>query len=675
MSAARAAARSKPVIVVKSGRHAQGAKAALTHTGALAGSDAVYDAAFRRAGLLRVLDLDELFAAAETLGHRATLSGRRLAILTNGGGVGVLAVDRLADLGGELAAISPATMQKLDAALPPIWSRANPADIAGDADASRYAVALDLLLADEANDAVLVMNVPTALASPLDAAKRVIAVTQNRGERIPPKPVFAVWVGGAAEAEAAFDAANIPSYATETDAVAGFMYLVRYQQARDLLMATPPNLPQEFAADAAAVRPIIDGVLRERRSWLDPIEMARLFQAYGIAITPAVLARDADEAAAAAKPFLDEGTPVVLKIQSPDIVHKSEVGGVRLNLGNERVVREAAADILRRAREARPEARINGVTVFPMIVRPKARELIVGIADDPTFGPVVVFGQGGTAVEVIDDKALALPPLDLALAHGLIARTRVSRLLKAYRNVPAADERAIELLLVKLAQLAADFPEIREIDLNPVLADETGVIAVDARVSIAPVERSAHAPPGHPRFAIRPYPKEWERHLNLNGGMPVQVRPVRPEDDELFREFFAGVTQEDLRLRFFAPVKEFSHSFIARLTQIDYARAMAFIAVEEKSGKMLGGARLHANADYDRGEYAILVRSDLKGRGLGWLLMQLLIEYARAEGIRTIEGQVLSENATMLKMCKELGFEISHDPDDPTLSDAKLALT
>jgi acetyltransferase len=676
MSAARAAARAKPVIVVKSGRNAQGAKAALTHTGALAGSDAVYDAAFRRAGLLRVLDLDELFAAAETLGHRATLLGKRLAILTNGGGIGVLAVDRLADLGGELAAISPGTMVKLDAALPPIWSRADPADIAGDADAARYAAALDLLLADEANDAVLVMNVPTALASPLDAAKQVIAVTQkHRGEHNPPKPVFAVWVGGAAEAEATFDAADIPSYATEADAVGGFMHLVRYREARDLLMATPPNLPQEFAPDTAAVRPVIDGVLRERRSWLDPIEMTRMFSAYGIAITPAVLAHDADEAVAVAKPFLDEGTPVVLKIQSPDIVHKSEVGGVRLNLGNARVVREAAADILRRAREAKPEARINGVTVFPMIVRPKARELIVGIADDPTFGPVVVFGQGGTAVEVIDDKALALPPLDLSLAHSLIARTRVSRLLRAYRNVPAADERAIELLLVKLAQLAADFPEIREIDLNPVLADETGVIAVDARVSIAPVVRSAHAPPGHPRFAIRPYPKEWERRLKLNDGIAVLVRPVQPEDEALFREFFAGVTQEDLRLRFFAPVKEFSHPFVARLTQIDYARAMAFIAIEEQSGKMLGGARLHANADYDRGEYAILVRSDLKGRGLGWLLMQLLIEYARAEGIRMIEGQVLSENTTMLKMCKELGFEIAHDPDDPAVCDAKLSLS
>jgi len=668
MSAARAAARAKPVLVVKSGRNVQGAKAALTHTGALAGSDAVYDAAFRRAGLLRVLDLDEMFAAAETLGRLTTLSGKRLAILTNGGGVGVLAVDRLADLGGELAGISPQAMNKLDAALPPIWSRANPVDIAGDADDARYAAALEQLLDDEENDAVLVMNVPTALASAVDAAKSVIAVTEkHRKQRVSAKPVFAVWIGGSRPAAEAFDAAGIPSYATEADAVAGFMHLVRYRQLRELLMATPPNLPQDFAPDAAAVRPVIERALRDKRTWLDPIELTRVFSAYAIPLAPATLARDADEAVAAAAPYLAEGTPVVIKIQSPDIVHKSEVGGVRLNLGNERAVREAAAEVLGRARAAKPAARISGVTVFPMIVRPKARELIAGIADDPTFGPVIVFGQGGTAVEVISDKALALPPLDLALARGLIARTRVSRILKAYRNVPAADERAVELLLVKLAQLAADFPEIREIDLNPVLADETGVIAVDARVSIAPVEKLRRGPSGHPRFAIRPYPKEWERRMKLRDETAILVRPVRPEDEPLYKPFFAGVTQQDLRLRFFAAVKEFSHPFIARFTQIDYARAMAFIAIEELSGEMLGVVRLQANADYDSGEYAILIRSDLKGRGLGWLLMQFMIEYARAEGLRSIHGQVLQENTTMLQMCRELGFQIVSDPEEPSV--------
>jgi acetyltransferase len=677
MSAARAAARAKPVLVVKAGRHAAGAKAALTHTGALAGSDAVYDAAFRRAGLLRVLDLDELFAAAETLGHRTSIAGKRLAVLTNGGGIGVLAVDRLADLSGELADISAETTTKLNAALPPIWSHANPVDIAGDADADRYAVALAHLLEDRANDAVLVMNVPTALASPAASANAVVNVTEQH--RMTPafaKPVFAVWIGGSGAASEIFNAARIPNYATETDAIRGFMHLVRYRESQDLLMATPASLPEDFLPDTAAVRPIIDNALRERgrqRVWLDPIEMTRLFSAYGIAITPAALARDPDEAVAAAKPHFAAGNCVVLKILSPDIVHKSEVGGVQLNLATDQAVRDAATDILRRAREAKPDARITGITVFPMIVRPKARELIIGLADDPTFGPVIVFGQGGTAVEVISDKALALPPLDLALARSLIARTRVSRILKAYRNVPAADERAIALLLVKLAQLAADFPEIREIDLNPVLADETGVIAVDARVSLAPVD-ARPGPAGHPRFAIRPYPKEWERHVNLPNGKTLLVRPVRPEDERLYGPFFAKVTHDDLRLRFFAPIKEFSHIFVARFTQIDYARAMAFIAIDEASGEMLGVVRLHANANYDNGEYAILVRSDLKGHGLGWLLMELIIEYARAEGLKYISGQVLQENTEMLAMCRQLGFQVETDAEDSSLAIVTLPL-
>ncbi|HUZ31515.1 MAG TPA: bifunctional acetate--CoA ligase family protein/GNAT family N-acetyltransferase [Xanthobacteraceae bacterium] len=675
MSAARAAARAKPVLVIKSGRHAQGAKAALTHTGALAGSDAVYDAAFRRAGLLRVLDLDELFAASETLGHLTAVSGKRLAILTNGGGVGVLAVDRLIELGGELAAISPDTMQKLDAALPRIWSHANPADIAGDADAARYAAALGHLLDDPANDAVLVMNVPTALASPADAAKSIVAVAaQHRARRSPLKPIFAMWIGQSDASAKVFEDARIPSYATETAAVFGFTHLVRYQEARNLLMAVPPSLPHDFAPNSDAVRPVLDGVLSEKRVWLDPAELSRVFSAYGIPVTPAVLARNPDEAVAAAKPFLADGTPVVLKIQSPDIVHKSEVGGVQLNLATERAVREAADDILKKARAAKPNARITGVTMFPMIVRPKARELIVGVADDPTFGPVIVFGQGGTAVEVISDKALALPPLDLDLARGLIARTRVCRILKAYRNVPAADERAIELLLVKLSQLVADFPEIREIDLNPVLADETGVIAVDARMSIAPAAASQRDHRGNRRFAIRPYPTEWVRHMQLRDGTPILVRPVRPEDEPLYPPFFAAVTEDDLRLRFFAPVKDFSHAFIARFTQIDYARAMAFIALDATSGEMLGVVRLHSDADYQSGEYAVLVRSDLKSRSLGWLLMQLIIEYARSEGLRVVSGQVLQENTTMLQMCRELGFQIESDPQEPSTVVASLCL-
>jgi acetyltransferase len=668
MSAARAAARTKPVIVVKAGRHARAAAAAKTHTGSLAGADSVYDAAFRRAGLLRVSDLDELFAATETLSHVKSLSGKRLAILTNGGGIGVLAVDRLMDLGEKgdvLAAIGPEAMAKLDAALPSFWSRANPVDIAGDADAARYAVALEALLADDANDAVMVMNVATALASPSDAAATVAeTVRTQKSNAVFPKPVFAVWVGDRGEASKKFEAAGIPHYPSESSAVAGYGHLVRHREALDMLMQTPPSLPEDFVPDTATARRVVAGVLEAGRSWLDPVEAEQLLRAYSIAIAPAIPASDPEAAVRAATPFLKNNQLVALKIHSPDIVHKSDVGGVRLNLASAAAVQQAAGEMLDHVRAAKPGVRLSGVTVHPMIIRPLARELIAGVADDPTFGPVVVFGRGGTAVEVINDKALTLPPLDLKLAQDLISRTRVSRVLKAYRDVPAADEASVALVLVKLAQLVADVPEIREIDLNPLLSDHSGVIAVDARIAVAPLEQGRRFP-GHPRFAIRPYPKEWERSCHLPNGTAVFVRPVCPEDERLYAAFFARVTANDLRLRFFSQIKEFGHAFIARLTQLDYARAMAFVAIDQASGDLLGVARLHANANYDRAEYAVLVRSDVKGQGLGWLLMQTLIEYARREGLRRMEGQVLKENTTMLTMCRELGFTVVSDPHDP----------
>jgi len=673
MSAARAAARAKPVIGIKAGRHAQAARAAATHTGALAGSDAVYDAAFRRAGLLRVRDLDDLFGAAETLARLRPFPGKRLMILTNGGGIGVLALDRLSDFGGTAAELSPATFAKLDAVLPPTWSRSNPVDIIGDADADRYAAALEVLLAAPDGDALLVLNVPTALAAATATAKRVAeTVTAYRARIYGARPVFAVWVGEDDATAGIFDAARIPHYRTETDAVRGFMHLVRYREAQDALRATPPSLPENFTRQEATAREVVERALADGLSWLDPLEISRVFAAYAIPIAPIALARDPDEAAAAAIPLLASGA-IAVKIFSRDIVHKSDVDGVRLNLASEAAVRQAAADIIARARAARPDARIEGVVVQTMVSRPKARELLVGLADDPTFGPVVAFGWGGTAVATIDDKALALPPLDLNLAYDLIARTRVARLLKAYRNVPAAREDEVALVLVKIAQLAADIPEIRELDINPLMADESGVIAVDARVVIAPLA-GAHRGPGHPRFAVRPYPKEWERTIRLGDGREVFVRPVRPEDETMFRAFFPRVTMEDLRLRFFAPVREFSHEFIARLTQLDYARAIALVAIDPANGEMLGAVRLHADANFDRGEYAILVRSDLKGHGLGWRLMQIMIEYARWLGLKTIEGQVLRENTTMLGMCRDLGFAIDQDPEDRDVCIVKLAV-
>jgi acetyltransferase len=668
MSAARAAARLKPVVVVKSGRMAQGAKAAATHTGALAGSDAVYDAAFRRAGLLRVLDLRELFDCAELLGrHVRAPDGKRLAILTNGGGLGILAVDRLAELGGVIAPLTSDTTAKLDAALPSTWSRADPIDIAGDADAARYLAALDILLADNASDAVLVMNVETAVASASGIAEALAErVKAARAQKYSTsKPVLAAWVGTDQSVAPIFDKAEIPHFQTEDDAVRAFMHLVKHREATEALLATPPDVSSLFAPDVDAARKVVGNALRQGRAWLDPIEIADLFKAYAIPMVPTVAAESPEEAVTKAEPFLAQNLAVAIKILSRDITHKSDVGGVVLGLTTKDDVHDAAARVMANAKRARPTARIEGVMIQPMIVRRGARELILGIADDPTFGPVIAFGRGGTAVEVINDKALALPPLDMNLACDLVGRTRVSRLLAAYRDVPAVPPDAVPLTLVKLSQMVADLPEIHELDINPLLADQNGVLALDARVGIrAPATRSA----GQTRFAVRPYPTEWERQLQLRDGGKVCVRPMRPDDEPAIVRLLQNVSREDLRLRFFHSVREFSHQFVSRLTQLDYARAMAFVALDPVSKEVIGVVRLHSDSRHETAEYAILLRSELKGKGLGWALMQLLIEYARAEGLKSLYGEVLNENTTMLAMCRELGFKVASDREEPRLS-------
>ena len=675
MSAARAAARIKPVVVVKSGRMAQGAKAAATHTGALAGSDAVYDAAFRRAGILRVSDLRELFDCAETLGRVESPPGKRLAMLTNGGGIGVLAVDRLVELGGIPAAITPAVREKLDAVLPKTWSGSNPVDIVGDADSARYAAALEVLLADPGNDAILVMNVQTAIAPADEIAATVAGLVRKHRQQHhrSAKPVLAVWVGADQKIGDLLSGAGIPNYLTEDDAVRGFMYLVQHREAVAELAQVPPAMPSDFAPDTDAARQIVTAALADGRQWLDPVEIKRLLEAYEIAMVPTFAAADAEQAVAHASAIFAQGATVVLKVMSRDIIHKSDVGGVVLNLTSLDAVRAATADILARAKALRPEARISGVIVQAMVVRPKAREVILGLADDPTFGTVIVFGRGGTAVEVINDRALALPPLDLQLARDLIERTRVSRLLRAYRDVPAAKPDAVAMVLVTLAQMAADIPQIRELDINPLLADESGVLAVDARVVVGEVERK-FAGTGPANFAVRPYPSQWQRHFEVKDGWRVFVRPIRPEDEPSIHELLRHVTMQDLRLRFFAPMKEFSHEFIARLTQLDYARAMAFVAFDEATNEMVGVVRIHSDSIYESGEYAILLRSDLKGRGLGWALMQLIIEYAKSEGLKAISGDVLQENTVMLEMCRHLGFEVKADPVEHGICDVKLTL-
>lgn len=669
MSAARRAARAKPVIVIKSGRHASGASAALSHTGAMAGADQAYEAAFRRAGLLRVQEMAELFGAVEVLAKNPHLNGERLAIITNGGGAGVLAADRLGDFGKDTAVLSPATLARLDGVLPATWSHANPIDIIGDAPPARFAAALDAALDDPAIDAALVLNCPTALSPSLEAAKAVTGVIAARvadGRAL--KPILTSWLGVAAAAPSRehFAAHGVPTFDTPADAIEAFWQLVRYARAQRELMATPPSLPDAIFKDGAQASAIIATALAAGRTVLSEVEAKALLGAYGIPITATQIVKTPAEAHAASMSVIAKDGSCVLKILSQDISHKSDVGGVRVDLATPFQVRDAAEKMLARIALVMPDARIDGFTLQPMIRRPRAHELILGISVDPTFGPLVTFGTGGTAVEVIHDVAQALPPLDLNLARDLMAQTRVWKLLQGYRDRPSADIDAIALTLVRLSYLAARHPEIREIDINPLFADETGVIALDARVRVANAQSDPRTP-----MAIRAYPSEWERHLDFTERAPqlgeIFVRPIRPEDEALYADFFARVDKDDIRMRFFSPNVSLSHRFLARFTQIDYAREMAFIALAKDTGAMLGVARFMADPDFVAGEYGVLVRSDLKGLGLGWALMTQLIDYARASGLAQMYGEVLAHNTTMLSMCRELGFKTIPSESDPAL--------
>jgi acetyltransferase len=661
MSAARAASRAKPVLVLKAGHSTEGAKAAHSHTGALAGSDAVADAAFARAGMLRVATMGELFDVTETLALTRAQIGDRLAIISNGGGAGVLATDALSAMGGRLAQLGPETTERLDRVLPRTWSRRNPIDIIGDAPGARYAAAIDAVLGDDGVDALLVLNCPTALASPDEAAKAVIEGLST----LPPgtlrgRNVFTAWLGeqSAAPARRRFEAANMPTYDTPEAAVSGFLHRVRYQQIQELLMQTPPARPDPFEPDVVMAGRVVAASVAAGRSWLDPDEVASVLTAYGIPHAESLNADDPDSAGLAATRI---GFPVALKIRSPDITHKSDIGGVILGLRDAAAVREATSAMLDRVRKSRPEAQVGGVVVQQMIERPGAVELLAGLSEDPVFGPVIVFGQGGTAVEIVNDTAIALPPLNGLLARAQMQRTRVWQLLQAYRGKPAAAIGAIEDVLIRLGQLAADHAEIRELDINPLLVDARGVIAIDTRIRVSPA-----ASAGPARLAIAPYPKHLETTASARDGAPLTLRPVRPDDEPLLQDLFTHMSPEDQRLRFFAPMRELSHSLAARLSQIDYDREMALMA--QHDGATIGIVRYFADPDRLRAEYAVAVRSDWKGRGIGYLLMTRIIEVAHDAGIGELTGEVLHENKPMLDMCRALGFSFTANPNDATVT-------
>lgn len=648
MSAARAAARNKPVIVVKAGRSAHGQRAAASHTGALAGSDLVYDAAIARAGMLRVDTLQQLFLAAETLARFRGNTADALTILTNGGGAGVMAADAAAHMGVALAELAPATLQRLDTQLPVHWSHANPVDIIGDAPVERYVQALQTLAEDPAAGAVLFIHAPTAIVPSADIARALLPLAHTEPPRL-----LGCWLGDGAvdEARQLFRQAGVAGFETPEEAVRAFAMGVTYRRNQAQLLEAPPAAPAGIAVDAAAVRALVQQVLASGREWLSEPEAKAVLAAYRIPVVAARRVSLEPQAAVAAAEAI--GYPVVLKILSDDITHKSDVGGVVLNLGSAAVVEAAAQSMLARVRQARPEARLQGFTVQAMVRRTHARELIVGASIDRVFGPVLLFGQGGTAVEVLADRAVALPPLNVPLARALVARTRVARLLGAWRDTPAVDEAALLGVLVTVSQLLADIPELAELDINPLLANEEGVIALDARIRV-----SARGPAGAASFAIRPYPAELSESLPWSGRV-LTLRPVRPEDEAQHRAFLEQLAPEDVRMRVFYSRRSIERSELARLVQIDYEREMAFVAVSSDAAgteQTLGVVRATADPDNREAEFGIIVRSDLKGQGLGRLLMDKLIRYLRARGTQRVVGTVILENRRMRELAQRLGF-------------------
>jgi len=667
MSALRAAARVKPVIVLKVGRHAVGSRAARSHTGALVGADDVFDAAVRRAGVVRVNTIGQLVAAAQALSAHVSPRGNRLAIVTNGGGPGVMAADRAADLGIPLATLAPETIAALKEALPEAWSHGNPVDLIGDAGPERYHAAVTACLADPDVDGVLTILTPQAMTDSTKTAEEVIAAAKGSN-----KPLLACWMGReqVTEARRAFSRAHIPAFATPEPAVEMFAHVSSYYQNQRLLLQTPGPRAFPTAPDLQGARLIIENALAERRRTLSEMESKALLAAFGIPIARSVVTRSANEAMLVAEEF---GFPVAMKVDSPDISHKSDVGGVRLNLPNAAETRQAFGTILDEVKRKRPDARINGVTVEPMIRRPNGRELMVGVLRDEVFGPAIAFGSGGIAIEVQADRAVALPPLNGFLVENLIASTRASKLLGTFRRMPPIDRGALEGVLLRVSEMVCELPWLQELDINPLIADETGVVAVDARIV---VDNLAPAADRYEHMAIHPYPAHLVFDWNLPDGRTVTVRPIRPEDAQIEQQFVRNLSPESKYFRFMDTLRELTPAMLARFTQIDYSREMAFIAVLREGGgeREIGVCRYVTNPDAETCEFALVVADEWQRRGLGRRLMGALIDVARARGLKQMFGHVLAQNTPMLTLVELLGFELSADPEDPSTRRVTLAM-
>jgi len=659
MSSLRAAARIKPVIALKVGRHAAGAEASMSHTGALVGSDETFSAALSRSGVLRVESIGQLFAAAKALSttHYRQAS-ERLVIITNGGGPGVMAADRAVDQGIELSTLSGQTIEALNAVLPKVWSHANPVDIIGDATPERYRSAVDICLQDPGVDGAIVILTPQAMTEPVRVAEAVIESASTSK-----KPIFACWMGGkqVEPARRLFSNARIPDFRMLENAVDAFSYLATYNRNQRLLLQTPARLTGgQEPPDVEGARLIIEGVLNEQRKVLTEPESIAVLRAFRIPAVQNAVAHSPNEALVVAESI---GFPVALKVLSPEISHKSDVGGVRLNVSSASEVRGAYRSLVDDVTARNPGVTIAGVTVEKMYRSANGRELMVGITRDPVFGPVISFGSGGLSVEVTADTAISLPPLNRRLARDLINRTRVSRLLAGFRQMPPVNVDLLVDVLLRVSSIACELPFVQEMDVNPLIMDENGIIAVDARIRVD-YPRGSTDPYHH--LAIHPYPAHLTTRFQLNDGTDIVIRPIRPEDAEMEQEFVRKLSPEAKYFRFMNALQELSQEMLIRLTQIDYYNEMALVAVKPNGTReeQIGVVRYSTNLDQRSCEFALVVSDAWQGHGIGYQLMQTLIEIARDRGLERMEGQVLSNNTRMLNLMKSLNFSIGRDPED-----------
>ena len=667
MSALRGAARVKPVLLIKVGRHPEASRAILSHSGLTSGEDAVFDAALRRAGVIRLYNLGQLFAAANALFSHFRPRGNRLAIITNGGGPGVMAADRAADLGIPLSNFADVTVEKLNAALPAHWSRGNPVDIGGDADVERYRGALKAVLEGPNVDGVLVMLTPQAMTDSTAVAQAVIDLEKNAD-----KPVVTCWMGEdlVQDARKLFGSAGIPTFRTPEPAVELFSHISAYYKNQKLLMQTPASLSHLNPPSIESARLVIETALTERRKVLNEMESKACLAAFRIPIAQTVVARSATEAMVLAEEI---GLPVVMKIDSPSIIHKADSGGVRLNLGSLAAVRTAYQEIIEEVKRNKPDAAINGVAIEPMILKRHGRELVVHVKRDPVFGPVITFGEGGNRVASRDDVAVALPPLNGFLVRDLINSSPVAPLLGEYRTMPAINHEALEFVLLRVSEMVCELPWLQSLEINPLIVDEVGAVAVDARLVADNVAPSADR---YDHMAIHPYPSHLTSKWTQPDGAEITIRPIKPEDADLEVEFVRKLSPETKYFRFMNTMRELPPAMVARLTQIDYDREMAFLATIEENGKEveIGVCRYAVNPDGESCEFAIVVADDWQHRGLARKLMGILIETARSKGLHYMNGVFLANNERMLRFVQGLGFILSNDPEDSTVKLGVLSL-